>query len=107
MGHKARTSGKNSHGSRLSWIDADNVPQLDDHVSQLEHFTESLADGQIDKEELATQEKNLITAMKAVESELDDETHAKVTKLLVELTAYNVMQLLHTMAVERIRSTVN
>jgi len=106
MGLKPR-AGKNSHGNRLSWIDSDNVPALDDHVSQLEHFTEALADGVIDKDELAVQEKNLIEAMKAVESGLDDETHAKVTKLLVELTAYNVMQLLHTMAVEKIRNSIN
>ncbi len=103
MGLKKR-NGKS--GNRLSWIDADNVPQLDDHVSQLEHFTNSLADGVIDKDELQTQEMNLIKAMKAVESELDDKTHAKVTSLLVELTAYNVMQLLHTMALEKIRGVV-
>lgn len=92
--------------ARISWIDDDNAPQLDEHLSQLEHFAQSIADGVIDAEELKKQESNLVTAMKAVEGDLDDEMHAKVTTLLVELTAYNVMQLLHELAVERVRQVV-
>lgn len=91
---------------RINWIDDDNAPQLDEHVAQLEHFSQSIADGVIDADELAKQEKNLVAAMKAVEGELSDELHAKITKLLVELTAYNVMQVLHGMAVERVRQVV-
>jgi hypothetical protein len=41
--------------------------------------------------------------MKQVEPELSDEMHAKVTKLLIELTAYNVMRLLHELHSERAR----
>ena len=41
--------------------------------------------------------------MKKVESELSDELHAKVTTLLVEMTAYNVMRLLHELQAERAR----
>jgi len=100
MGSKPRT---NSSG-RTSWIDADNAPALDEHVHQLEHFARSIEDGMIDAGELARQEENLIAAMKAVENDLDDETHAKVTRLLVELTAYNVMNVLHGLAVEKVRN---
>jgi len=92
--------------ARINWIDDDNAPQLDEHLSQLEHFANSLADGVIDAAELAKQESNLVGAMKAVEGELSDDLHAKVTTLLVELTAYNVMQVLHGMAVERVRQVV-
>lgn len=92
--------------ARINWIDDDNAPQLDEHLSQLEHFAQSIADGVIDADELKKQESNLVTAMKAVEGDLDDEMHAKVTTLLVELTAYNVMQLLHELAVERVRQVV-
>ena len=35
--------------------------------------------------------------MKAVEPLLDDALHAKVTELLCELTAYDLMQTLHEM----------
>lgn len=91
---------------RINWIDDDDTPQLDEHVAQLEHFTDSIADGEVDAGELARQEANLVEAMKSVEGELSDELHAKVTKLLVELTAYNVMQVLHGLAAERVRRAV-
>ncbi len=91
--------------ARPSWIDDDSHPDLDAHVGKLEHFANSLADGVIDAQELATQEKNLVTAMKAVESSLSDDQHAKMTKVLAELTAYSVMRTLHEMAQAKIHSS--
>jgi hypothetical protein len=41
--------------------------------------------------------------MKRLEPELGDDLHAKVTTVLVELTAYNVMRLLHELHAERAR----
>jgi hypothetical protein len=35
--------------------------------------------------------------MKEVEPKLDDATHAKMTELLCELSAYNVMSMLHSL----------
>jgi hypothetical protein len=90
--------------ARTSWIDHDSHPDLDAHVEQLSHFTASLADGVIDARELATQEINLVAAMRAVEGSLDDEQHAKVTKLLAELTAYSVMRTLHEFVQQRART---
>jgi hypothetical protein len=92
--------------ARASWINDDTTPDLDAHVEQLDHFTASLADGVIDDQELATQEANLVAAMKAVESSLSDEQHARVTKLLAELTAYSVMRTLREMAQSRIKKIV-
>jgi hypothetical protein len=92
--------------ARTSWIDDDSHPDLDAHVGKLEHFANSLADGVIDDQELATQEKNLVAAMRAVEPGLSDDQHAKITKLLAELTAYSVMRTLHEMAQARIQSAV-
>lgn len=91
---------------RVSWINDDTTPELDEHVGQLEHFTQSMADGVIDANELATQEKNLVEAMKAVEGGLDDAMHAKVTKLLAELAAYSVMRTLHELSQARVQSAV-
>lgn len=91
--------------ARASWINDDHHPDLDAHVGALEHFTASLADGVIDAQELATQEKNLTAAMTAVEGSLSDEQHAKVTKLLAELTAYSVMRTLHEMAAAKVGSS--
>ena len=92
--------------ARASWLDDDSHPDLDAHVGDLEHFAASLADGVVDAKELATQEANLAAAMKAVEGSLSDEQHAKVTKLLAELTAYSVMRTLHEMAQARIQKVV-
>ena len=88
---------------RTSWIDADSNPDLDAHVAQLEHFTKSMADGQVDKDELEKQENNLVAAMRDVESLLDDAQHAKVTKLLAELTAYSVMRTLHELTTAHVK----
>ena len=92
--------------ARASWINDDSHPDLDAHVDKLDHFAASLADGVIDDNELATQEANLVTAMKAVEGSLSDDQHAKVTRLLAELTAYSVMRTLHEMAQARIQKVV-
>ena len=92
--------------ARANWIDDDNHPDLDAHVGQLEHFATALADGVIDEAELATQEENLKTAMRAVESSLSDTQHAQVTKVLAETVAYAVMQVLHDLAKAKVRSAV-
>jgi hypothetical protein len=41
--------------------------------------------------------------MKAVEGDLSDEQHAKVTRLLIQLSAYNVMRLLHELQTEKLQ----
>jgi hypothetical protein len=92
--------------ARASWIDDDNHPDIDAHMNQLQHFTEALADGVVDNEELAAQEQRLTAAMRAAESVLDDEQHAKVTKLLAELAAYTVMEMLHSMAKARVERAI-
>jgi hypothetical protein len=92
--------------ARASWLNDDSHPDLDAHVDSLDHFAASLADGVIDDHELSTQEANLAAAMKAVEGSLSDDQHAKVTKLLAELTAYSVMRTLHEMAHARIQQVV-
>jgi hypothetical protein len=89
--------------ARASWLNDDSTPDLDAQVAKLDHFAKSLADGVIDAQELATQEANLVNAMKAVEASLTDAQHAQVTALLAELTAYSVMRTLHDMAKARVQ----
>ena len=87
---------------RTSWFDDDAAhPLIHERAAKLESFTSALADGVVSKQELAGQEQRLVAAMKAVESALNDDQHAKVTTLLVELSAYNVMRLLHELQSER------
>ncbi|HSK02711.1 MAG TPA: hypothetical protein VK932_15775 [Kofleriaceae bacterium] len=92
--------------ARASWINDDTTPDLDAHIGQLEHFTQSIADGVIDDKELATQEQNLVAAMKAVEGALSDELHAKVTHLLAEVAAYSVMRTLHELTQARMHDAM-
>jgi predicted transcriptional regulator len=90
--------------ARVSWFDDKaEHPLIHDQVKKLESFTSALADGVVSRQELAGQEQRLMAAMKKVEGELSDDQHAKVTALLVELSAYNVMRLLHELQTERAR----
>jgi hypothetical protein len=90
--------------ARVSWFDDKaEHPVIQERVAKLDTFTSALADGVVTKQELANQEARLATAMKSLEPKLSDEVHAAVTAVLVELTAYNVMRLLHELAAERAR----
>jgi predicted transcriptional regulator len=90
--------------ARSSWFDEKaEQPAVLEQVQKLESFASALADGVVEEKELESQERRLAAAMKRLEPELSDELHAKVTTVLVELTAYNVMRLLHELNAERVR----
>ena len=90
--------------ARTSWFDdkAD-VPVIQEQVEKLQSFTEAMADGIVEKKELEAQEQRLVAAMKQLEPTLSDELHGKVTTMMVELSAYNIMRLLHELHAERAR----
>jgi hypothetical protein len=89
---------------RTSWFDEGTEhPTLHERVEKLESFTSAMADGVVDRKELEAQEKRLTAAMKALEPGLSDALHAQVTSVLIELTAYNVMRLLHELQAEHAR----
>ena len=90
--------------SRTSWFDEESEqPLVQEQVSKLESFTSALADGIVTKQELSAQEQRLVAAMKQLEPLLTDDQHAAATRTFVELTAYNVMRLLHELHAERAR----
>ena len=90
--------------ARTSWFDDKaEHPVIQEQIQKLDSFTNALADGQVTKKELSGQEQRLVAALKALEPELSDALHAKVTTVLVELSAYNVMRLLHELQAERMR----
>jgi hypothetical protein len=90
--------------AKTSWFDEGaEIPALHERVQKLESFTAAMADGVVDKKELQDQEQRLAAAMKRLEPKLNDELHEQVTSVLVELTAYNVMRLLHELQTERAR----
>lgn len=92
-------------GSRLSWLDgASHKPLIDRYARQLKSFLDAVADGVVEEHELAAQEGRLVKLMKDVEPKLSGELHAKVTELLCELTAYDIMQMMHAMCENRPKS---
>ena len=89
---------------RMSWFDEKTeYPIIHDQVNKLRAFTDALADGIVEKRELAAQEQRLVAAMKQLEPALSDDLHARVTNVLVEISAYNIMRLLHELHAERAR----
>jgi hypothetical protein len=90
--------------ARANWFDEDSdLPLIEEKVRDLQSFTKAMADGVVDNKEFEEQQSRLVAAMKAVESELNDDLHDKVTELLVQLTAYDIMRLLHELQAERAR----
>ena len=84
--------------ARKSWVDPEtNEPLIEDYAKHLESFVRAFQDGVISDKEISDQEASLVEIMKDVESVLDDEAHAKVTRLLCELTAYDIMQFTYEM----------
>src|SRR5262245_20040796 len=85
-------------GARLRWLDdKSGAPLIDSYARQLGTFLEALADGEVDESEVKEQETRITKLMKEIEPLLDDDLHSKVTRLLCELTAYDIMQILHSM----------
>lgn len=90
---------------KSSWLDENsNKPLIEDLSRRSESFLAAVADGRIDKAELTAQEGRLVALLRDVEPKLDGELHAQVTQLLCELTAYDLMQFMHTMHESRPRS---
>jgi len=84
--------------TRQSWLDDDSQsPRIDEYTQQLGSFIDAMADGKVDEGEVQAQEARVVRLIKEIEPQLDDQTHAKVTALLCELTAYNLMQVLRSM----------
>jgi hypothetical protein len=104
---KKKTTGKTkakpaAPARRQKWFDeASHEPLIEHYARQLDSFIQTMADGVVDEREITAQEKRLIDLMKEVEPLLDDDLHAKVTRLLCELTAYDIMQMLHSLQAAR------
>jgi len=90
--------------ARTSWFDEKaEYPVIQQEVNKLQSFTDAMADGIIEKKELDAQEQRLVAAMRRLEPELSDDLHEKVTAVMVEMSAYNIMRLLHELHAERAR----
>ena len=83
---------------RQNWFDEQTqMPLIDQYARQLDSFIQTMADGKVEASEVKAQEVRLVNLMQEIEPQLDDVLHAKITQLLCELTAYDIMQLLYNM----------
>ncbi len=88
--------------TRKSWVDPNtNEPLIDDYAKKMASFMQAFSDGVISESEISDQEARLVDLMREVEPDLDDKTHVKITKLMCELTAFNIMQFVYEMQMSR------
>lgn len=88
--------------TRISWIDPEtNELRIEGYAKKLPPFTRAFSDGVISEQEISDQQARLTDLMKFIEPALNDEMHAKVTKMVIELTAFNIMQFVYQMQQER------
>jgi hypothetical protein len=93
---------KAKNKKRASWFDdKSKTPIIEESARKLDSFITTMADGVVEDKELRAQEKRLVALMKEIEPDLDAEMHEKVTQLLCELTAYDLMQMIHMMQTAR------
>jgi hypothetical protein len=88
------TKNPQTAGHRSSWFDeATSTPLIDQSARELDSFVATMCDGKVDAAELHAQEVRVVALMKEIEPQLDDALHEKMTRLLCELTAYNLFQM--------------
>jgi hypothetical protein len=86
----------NAPTPKTQWFDAaSEAPLLAEYARKLDSFLDAVADGKVTSRELETQEERVVGLMKEVEPLLSAEAHEKVTQLLCEVTAYDLMNTLH------------
>lgn len=82
--------------AKTPWFDdATEAPLLAEYAKKLDSFCDAVADGRVTSGELEDQEKRLVGIMKELEPLLSPEAHEKVTQLLCEVTAYDLMQAMY------------
>ncbi len=84
-----------SNTPRTPWFDAaTHKPLINEYAQRLQSFAQTMADGQVDRNEMKAQENRLIASMQEVEPLLNGKVHEKVTRLMCELAAFDMMQAL-------------
>ncbi|MBU6308161.1 MAG: hypothetical protein KJS77_00275 [Planctomycetes bacterium] len=82
--------------AKTPWFDdSTDTPLIAEYARKLDSFLDAVADARIETRELDEQEKRVVALMKEVEPLLSPEAHEKVTRLLCEVTSYDLMQALH------------
>ena len=95
-----------AQAAKTPWFDeASEAPLLAEYARKLDSFLDVVADGKVDLFEIEQQEKRVVALMKEVEPLLSPEAHEKVTRLLCEITAFDLMNAFHMAGKSRPRTT--
>jgi hypothetical protein len=87
---------------KSKWFDeSTETPIIAEEARRLDSFLAAVADGRVDNREVQEQEARLVALMKEIEPQLDPAMHEKITQLLCELTAYDMMQVMNMMQAAR------
>jgi hypothetical protein len=83
---------------KSKWFDEKtDVPVIAEQARRLDSFLATVADGTVDNREVQEQEARLVALMKEIEPQLEPALHEKITQLLCELTAYDMMNVMNMM----------
>jgi 3-methyladenine DNA glycosylase Tag len=94
----ALNSGNLTAHGKMAWFDeGSNASLIAAHAQRLDSFLEAIADDKVTDAEVKSQEERVVKLMKEIEPQLDSKLHDRVTELLCELTAYDLMQALNMM----------
>jgi polyhydroxyalkanoate synthesis regulator phasin len=93
--------------TKTSWLDEGaNTSLISEKAQRLDSFLKAVEDGKVTDAEVKSQEERLVKLMKEIEPQLEPKLHDRVTELLCELTAYDLMQALNMMQAVRPMSKV-
>jgi hypothetical protein len=93
---------KSTSVAKSTWFDEEaNTPLINQEAQRLESFVSAMADGRVTDDELKRQEERVVKLLKEIEPQLEPKLHGRVTELLCELSAYDIMQMLNTMQQSR------
>jgi hypothetical protein len=83
---------------KSKWFDeTTDTPLIAEQARRLDSFLTAVADGRVENREVQEQEARLVALMKEIEPQLEGTLHDKVTQLLCELTAYDMMNVMNMM----------
>jgi hypothetical protein len=96
-----KKAGAGSAGTS-TWFDDDaNTPLITEQARRLDSFVNAIADGKVTDAELKAQEQRVVKLLKEIEPQLEPKLHGRVTELLCEQAAYDMMQVLNAMQQSR------
>ena len=83
---------------KSTWVDEEtDLPLITERARQLDSFVDAIADGKVTDAEVKAQEARVMQLLKEIEPQLEPKMRERVTELLCELSAYDMMQVLNIM----------